>query len=390
MLGLFRRRAPTASPKGGDQRNDNSYLIDLRGVIKDFETAAGTFRALKGVDLRVNAGEFVGVIGKSGSGKSTLINMIAGIDRPTAGEVFVGGTAVHKLSEGDMAVWRGQNLGIVFQFFQLLPTLSLLDNVMLPMDFANKYSLRERHERALHLLDQVGMADQADKLPSAVSGGQQQRVAIARALANDPPILIADEPTGNLDSRTADSVFKLFESLVAQGKTVLVVTHDHDLAKRVMRTIVISDGEIIEEYLARVFPSLTEEQLVRATRGLRPQRYAPGAIIISRGEPSDKLYLVTKGRAEVFIRGPLGQEIIVAHMDSGQYFGEIELVRGGERIATVRAAHDVGVEVAALDRETFAGLLRDSAGTREQVQRTVEERFAEHQATDHDEEGGHA
>lgn len=390
MLGLFRRRALVTAPKGGDQRNDNSYLIEMRGVIKEFETAAGVFRALKGIDLRVNAGEFVGVIGKSGSGKSTLINMIAGIDRPTAGEVFVGGTAVHKLSEGDMAVWRGQNLGIVFQFFQLLPTLSLLDNVMLPMDFANKYSLRERHERALYLLDQVGMADQADKLPSAVSGGQQQRVAIARALANDPPILIADEPTGNLDSRTADSVFKLFESLVAQGKTVLVVTHDHDLAKRVMRTLVISDGEIIEEYLARVFPSLTEEQLVRATRGLRPQRYAPGSIIISRGEPSDKLYLVTRGRAEVFIRGPLGQEIIVAHMDSGQYFGEIELVRGGERIATVRAAHDVGVEVAVLDRETFASLLKDSAGTREQVQRIVEERFAEHQATDHDEEGGHA
>src|SRR3970282_1937952 len=214
----------------------NGYLIDVRQVVKRFETAAGVFTALKRVNLRVNPGEFVAVIGKSGSGKSTLINMITGIDRPTSGEVVVAGTPVHTLSEGQMAVWRGRALGVIFQFFQFLPTLTLIENVMLPMDFAGLYTPRERRDRALHLLDQVELLDQAYKLPSAVSGGQQQRAAIARALANDPPLLVADEPTGNLDSKTAQAVFRLFESLVAAGKTILMVTHDPDLARRVERT----------------------------------------------------------------------------------------------------------------------------------------------------------
>ena len=170
------------------------------------------------------------MVGKSGSGKTTLINMIAGIDRPTAGEIWVGGTPVHTLSEGQMAVWRGRNIGIVFQFFQLLPTLTLLENVMLPMDFGGMYTSRQRKERGLHLLDLVGIAAHAYKLPSAVSGGQQQRAAIARALANDPPLIVADEPTGNLDSKTAGDVFSLFERLVTQGKTFVIVTHDVGLA----------------------------------------------------------------------------------------------------------------------------------------------------------------
>ncbi|MHB0877047.1 MAG: ABC transporter ATP-binding protein, partial [Anaerolineae bacterium] len=199
----------------------------------------------------IDGGEFVAVIGKSGSGKSTLINMLTGIDRPTSGEVLVGDTAVHELTEDQMAVWRGRNLGIVFQFFQLLPTLTIAENVMLPMDFCGLYSPRERWQRAMGLLDQVDMVDQADKLPSAVSGGQQQRVAIARALANDPPILVADEPTGNLDSRTAQSVFDLFAGLVARGKTIVMVTHDRDMAKRVSRTIIIADGEIVEQHRTR-------------------------------------------------------------------------------------------------------------------------------------------
>src|SRR5512140_2539761 len=177
-------------------------LIDLHGVQKSYRTAVGDYPALKNIDLHIQAGEFVSVIGKSGSGKTTLINMITGIDSPTAGEVWVNGTAVHKLSEGQMARWRGKNLGIVFQFFQLLPIISVIENVMLPMDFCNSYPIRRRAERAMHLLDLVGLADHALKLPTALSGGQQQRVAIARALANDPPIVIADEPTGNLDSKT--------------------------------------------------------------------------------------------------------------------------------------------------------------------------------------------
>lgn len=241
----FRRRKTEEA--NGRYRHGNDHLIDLRRVVKTYESAAGTFTALKGIDLQIDTGEFVAVVGKSGSGKSTLINMITGIDRPTSGEVLIGDTAVHKLSEGQLAVWRGRNLGIIFQFFQLLPTLSLVENVMLPMDFCNMYKPGERKERALHLLEQVGLADQAHKLPSAVSGGQQQRAAIARALANDPPIIVGDEPTGNLDSRTADAIFKLFEDLVDQGKTILMVTHDNDLAKRASRAITVADGQIVDE-----------------------------------------------------------------------------------------------------------------------------------------------
>jgi putative ABC transport system ATP-binding protein len=228
-------------------KHGNCHLIELNKVVKTYEAAAGKFTALKGVDLKVDTHEFVAVIGKSGSGKSTLINMITGIDRPTSGQVFVGDTAVHKLSEGRMAVWRGKHVGVIFQFFQLLPTLTLVENVMLPMDFCNMYAPRDRYDRAMRLLEHVGLADQAGKLPSAVSGGQQQRAAIARALSNDPPIIVADEPTGNLDSKTADQVFELFSQLVSEGKTILMVTHDKDLARRVTRSVIVVDGEIKDE-----------------------------------------------------------------------------------------------------------------------------------------------
>jgi putative ABC transport system ATP-binding protein len=245
MLGRFlKRNGPTNAAPNGHYRNGNSYLIELREVVKTYHGAAGNFTALKDIDLKVDSGEFVSVIGRSGSGKSTLVNMIAGIDRPTSGEVLIGDTAVHTLDEGELAVWRGRAIGVVFQFFQLLPTLTVIENVMLPMDFCRMYSMAERRERAMHLLEQVEMADHAHKLPSAVSGGQQQRVAIARALANDPPILAADEPTGNLDSKTADSVFHLFERQVEAGKTILMVTHDRELARQATRIINLTDGEI--------------------------------------------------------------------------------------------------------------------------------------------------
>jgi putative ABC transport system ATP-binding protein len=223
------------------------HLIDLQAVVKTFVTPVGDFIALDGIDLEIDKGEFVSVVGKSGSGKSTLINMITGIDKPTSGTVQIGNTAVHTLKEGPMAEWRGRTVGVIFQFFQLLPMLSCVENIMLPMDFCHMYSQKERHEKAMHLLEQVEMEDQAYKLPSEVSGGQQQRVAIARALANDPPILAADEPTGNLDSKTADSIFELFQDLVDDGKTILMVTHDNDLANRATRTITIADGRIIDE-----------------------------------------------------------------------------------------------------------------------------------------------
>ncbi|MCA9969648.1 MAG: ABC transporter ATP-binding protein [Anaerolineales bacterium] len=241
---LFNSKNQSKTAANGHQP---AHLIDLHEVVKAYHTPVGDFIALNGIDLQVDEGEFVAVVGKSGSGKSTLINMITGIDRPTSGAIFVGEQAIHHLGEGPMAEWRGRTVGVIFQFFQLLPMLSCVENVMLPMDFGNVYPAKERKERALHLLDQVEMADHAFKLPSEVSGGQQQRVAIARALANDPPILAADEPTGNLDSKTADSVFNLFESLVDRGKTILMVTHDNELARRVRRTITIADGEIVDE-----------------------------------------------------------------------------------------------------------------------------------------------
>jgi putative ABC transport system ATP-binding protein len=222
-------------------------LIDLRDVVKTYETGAGGVTVLTDVNLKVRPGEFVGVVGPSGSGKSTLLNMITGIDRPSAGEVFVSGQAVHSLSENQLARWRGRNVGVIFQFFQLLPTLTIVENVMLPMDFCNAYPRRQRKSRAMGLLDLVGIADQADKLPSELSGGQQQRAAIARALANDPPVVVGDEPTGNLDSGTANEVFGLFEDLVDRGKTLVVVTHDRSLTDRMGRVLHLYDGQIARD-----------------------------------------------------------------------------------------------------------------------------------------------
>lgn len=224
--------------------SDDGALIDLRDVIKTYETGAGELTVLQDITLQVKAGEFVSVVGPSGSGKSTLLNMVTGIDRPTSGQVTVGGQAIHALSENQLAHWRGRNVGVVFQFFQLLPTLTVLENVVLPMDFCDVYQRRERKPRAMQLLEQVGIADQAHKLPNALSGGEQQRAAIARALANDPRLLVADEPTGNLDTTTAAEVFALFEQLVAQGKTLMVVTHDRSLSRRTERVLHLLDGRL--------------------------------------------------------------------------------------------------------------------------------------------------
>jgi putative ABC transport system ATP-binding protein len=216
----------------------------LKDVVKVYSVAAGDFMALKGINIEVNQGEFLGIIGKSGAGKSTLLNMITGVDDITSGEVVVDSVSVHDLNESKMALWRGRNLGIVYQSFQLLPMLSLLGNVMLPMDFCGLYKPRQSREKARHLLRQMEVEEHAKKLPSSISGGQQQRVAIARALANDPPILIADEPTGSLDSVTAETIFKVFEGLIEQGKTIVMVTHDKSLEDRFSRVLRIADGEL--------------------------------------------------------------------------------------------------------------------------------------------------
>jgi len=219
-------------------------MISLRHVSKTYETAAGKFTALANVDLEISAGQFVGVVGKSGSGKSTLLNMVAGIDRPTSGSVDVAGTAVHSLSENKLASWRGRNVGFVFQFFQLLPALTAAENVMLPMDFSKSLPFRERRKRALELLERVEVGAHADKLPATLSGGEQQRVAIARALANAPALVLADEPTGNLDSVTATAILDLFRDMANCGTTVVVATHEADIARVIDRRIEISDGKI--------------------------------------------------------------------------------------------------------------------------------------------------
>lgn len=228
--------------------NSSEPIVQLRDVVKAFPVGDDQVTVLHGISLDVQRGEFVSIVGPSGNGKSTLLNMITGIDRPTNGDVFVAGEPVHQLSENELAKWRGEHVGIIFQFFQMLPSLSLQQNIVLPMEFAGKYKGRERRERALHLLELVGLADQAQKLPSMVSGGQQQRAAIARALANDPPLLVADEPTGNLDSKTASQVFDLFLRLVEeQGKTMLMVTHDRSLADRIPREIEIVNGLVVDD-----------------------------------------------------------------------------------------------------------------------------------------------
>jgi len=226
-----------------DQAAGDWPLITLRKVGKSYATPAGLHPALRDIDLEIGEGEFVALVGKSGSGKTTLLNLIGGIDRPSQGEVIVAGAAVHQVPENSLARWRGKTVGVVFQFFQLLPTLTVAENVMLPMDFCNVRPPRSRRARALELLDMVGIADQADKLPSALSGGQQQRVAIARAMANDPPIVLADEPTGNLDSVTARAVLDLFRKLIDLGTTVVIASHERDISG-IDRTVELVDGAI--------------------------------------------------------------------------------------------------------------------------------------------------
>ena len=230
-----------------NQNGHNNNIVEIKEVVKSFPSGGGFVTILKGISFDVKNGEFVSIVGPSGNGKSTLLNMITGIDRPSDGEVIVTGREIHRMSENRLAAWRGQHVGIVFQFFQMLPSLSLVQNIILPMDLARKFPARQRSERAMHLLETVGLSDQAHKLPGMVSGGQQQRAAIARALANDPDLVVADEPTGNLDTRNANDVFDLFSELVEQGKTLVMVTHDKELARRVPRVVEIIDGKITRD-----------------------------------------------------------------------------------------------------------------------------------------------
>lgn len=226
---------------------DQSPLIKIDHLVKTYQTGAGPFDALRSINLVVGRGEYVGVIGKSGAGKTTLVNMISGVDSITAGQVFVNGTAVHTLNEDQLTKWRGTTIGVIYQSFNLLPMLSLRDNITLAMDFCGNYKRGESEARAMDLLDLVELKEHAHKPPAYISGGQKQRVAIARALANDPDLVLADEPTGRLDSVTSDTIFKVFDDLVSQGKTILMVSHERSLANRVDRVIELADGKIVSD-----------------------------------------------------------------------------------------------------------------------------------------------
>jgi ABC-type lipoprotein export system ATPase subunit len=356
--------------------------IQLRDVDKTYYTAAGEYRALKSIDIEIYKGEFVSLVGKSGSGKSTLLNMITGIDYPTAGRVFVDQQDIYQMSESQRALWRGRNIGIVFQFFQLLPMLTLLENTMLPMDYCRVYSPQERPQRAMELMQMIGLEGEADKLPASVSSGQQQSAAIARALATNPPIIVADEPTGNLDSRSAEIIIELFDQLTAQGKTILIVTHDPSLTRRTDRTLVISDGEIIDPTIAQAMPILNHNQMLAATRLLERRLYAPGETIIRQGQQVDHFFLIVSGEVVVVLSRHNTPEMTVARLGAGQFFGEIELMRGGASIANVRAAQDGPVELALLPRQAFSQLLAGSPVTEEALASVVQARLRENRGRD--------
>jgi ABC-type lipoprotein export system ATPase subunit len=357
-------------------------MISMQGVIKTFINAAGHFTVLKGLDLTLNRGEFVSIIGKSGSGKSTMLNMITGIDHPTSGRVIVNGTDLYAMNESQRALWRGKNLGIVFQFFQLLPTLSLLENVMLPMDLVQVYQVDDRPVRAMDLLRMVGLADYAHKLPAAVSSGQQQSAAIARALATDPPLIVADEPTGNLDSNSAADIISLFVDLVRSGKTIVMVTHDPSLTERTSRTIVIADGELVDETVARALPLLNHSQMLDVSREVLHLSINPSDTIIHDGQHVENFYMISSGKVEVVLKKKRSGEVILARLSDGDFFGEVELMMGGQAIACVRASSDSPVNLAAIPADLFRKHLYDSPLTEESLGKVVQHRIKENRMAD--------
>jgi ABC-type lipoprotein export system ATPase subunit len=359
------------------EKHQDYPAIVLRDVHKVYENAAGKFVALKGIDLQLDYGQFISVVGKSGCGKSTLLNMITGIDHPTSGDVIIGNQHIYKMNKSELALWRGKNMGVVFQFFQLLPTLTLLENTMLPMDYTKTYPFNERSDRAMELLKMVGLEEQAHQLPAAVSSGQQQSAAIARALATDPTLILADEPTGNLDSRSAENVLSIFEDLASRGKTVLIVTHDPSITQRTDQTIILSDGEIIDQTVARALPFLSHPDMLMATQQATKQQFAPKSTILHQGQTVDYLFMIVSGAVEIVLNNQASDEMSLACLGPGQFFGEVELTQGGQSIASVRAAAR-GAEVALLPKETFYRLVDESPLTRHAIQDLAVTRLDEH------------
>lgn len=342
-------------------------LIQLRQVVKAYQTAAGDFLALKGISTEIYQGEFLGIIGKSGAGKSTFLNMVTGVDHLTSGEVWVTGedgkppVSIHTLNENALAFWRGRTVGVIYQSFQLLPMLTLLDNILLPMDLCGDFRNGQSRRRALELLKLVELEDHAYKLPSQVSGGQQQRAAIARALANDPPILVADEPTGNLDSNTAERVLGIFEELAAQCKTILIVTHDPSLAKRATRRVLISDGELVNDAVAHALHMLTHSQLLKITHQVESRSYAPGSTIARQGAVEDGLYIIGKGKVEVLHQADQPHLSLTGYILPGDCFSDLEIVETQDCDLTFRASLDGPVEALALSRDDFYTLMNQSS-----------------------------
>jgi len=349
------RKAEFAPTKAEGQQP----AIVLQDVVKTYENAAGKFTALKGINLQFNSGDFVSIVGKSGCGKSTLLNMITGIDHPTSGQVIIEGQNVYDMSESQRSLWRGRNIGVVFQFFQLLPTLTLLENTMLPMDYCNIHDFKERPDRALEILRMVGLEEHAHKMPSNVSSGQQQSAAIARALATDPPIILADEPTGNLDSQSAENILNLFEELAAQGKTILIVTHDPSMTDRTDQTVILSDGEVIDPMVIRALPMLDHPQMLTATHNTVKSIYPPGSMVIQQDEPVDNFYMIAKGEVEVVVNSKI-PETRVARLGPGQFFGEVSLTMGVNAITGVRTLANGPTELRLISKGDFLDLLKGS------------------------------
>jgi ABC-type lipoprotein export system ATPase subunit len=372
------RRPGSLRTTAGNGTKGELAAVSLKAVNKTYENAAGKFVALKSIDLELEFGQFISVVGKSGSGKSTLLNMITGIDHPTSGEVVVGGKQIYTLSESQRARWRGKNMGIVFQFFQLLPTLTLLENTILPMDYCNIYAFNDRPKKAMELLELVGLGEHAHKLPGSVSSGQQQSAAIARSIATDPQIILADEPTGNLDSASAEGVLDLFAELARQGKTVIIVTHDPAITQRTDQTIILSDGEIIDPVIAVSLPFLTHPKMLEATHQMKKRRYQPAETILNPGDVVEHFYMINAGKIEVFGKNELGYEVLLATLGPGDHFGEVELLRnGGRSIAGVRAARGEQVEIALLEKQDFIAHLGQSHSSQASLDEIITKRLAE-------------
>ena len=380
-VNLFRRGRNQAASQS-ELDGSSGSLIELHQVVKTFKNAAGEFTVLKGIDAAFRESEFVSVVGRSGSGKSTLLNMMTGIDHPTTGTVRVGKVYLHTLSEGQMSVWRGRNMGIVFQFFQLLPMLTLLENVMLPMDFCDMYAPAEREDRACQLLREVDLAGFEHKYPAAVSGGQQQSAAVARALANDPPILVADEPTGNLDTRTAELILTIFEQQVAGGKTVIMVTHDNTLALRANRRLVISDGELVNEWVSIAFPQMPHNLLLALSHQVEPMTLQPNEDL-NQAAALPALMIITEGQVEVLKAGR-SSPIVLDHLQPGdayipQYAAYptdakktlLGSLRSDAPALTLRAAAGQPVRALTLDRPSFDQLTAESGDLAVQMEQIM-------------------